>query len=169
MADTSWKVGDNYPQITFEFFQYLEEGGDSAKYTDKKYYNATIKYIIRDHSAQSFAKRCDLARQIEKKINAAYGDGTVVLLHVIHQLFHLAADHQLGNAGRDGGIGQKVLAETLGEGKSVAGKYFFVIESAGHIRMPPCVFGWIRKRTAADGWTKREVVRRGSGRHGSKD
>jgi hypothetical protein len=45
MADTSWKVGDNYPQITFEFFQYLEEGGDSAKYTDKKYYNATIKYI----------------------------------------------------------------------------------------------------------------------------
>ena len=45
MADTSWKEGDNYPQMTFEFFQYLEEGGDSAKYTDKKYYNATIKYI----------------------------------------------------------------------------------------------------------------------------
>ena len=44
MADTSWKVGDNYPQITFEFFQYLEEGGDSTKYTDKKYYNATIKF-----------------------------------------------------------------------------------------------------------------------------
>lgn len=30
MADTSWKVGDNYPQITFDFFQYLEEGGDTS-------------------------------------------------------------------------------------------------------------------------------------------
>ena len=40
---------------------------------------ATVKYIIRDHSAESFAKRCELARQIEKKINAAYGEGTVVL------------------------------------------------------------------------------------------
>ena len=40
---------------------------------------ATVKYIIRDHSAESFAKRCDLARQIEKKINATYGEGTVVL------------------------------------------------------------------------------------------
>lgn len=38
-------MGDDYPQITFDFFQYLEEGGDSTKYTDKKYYNATIKYI----------------------------------------------------------------------------------------------------------------------------
>ena len=41
--------------------------------------HATVKYIIRDHSAESFAKRCELARQIEKKINAAYGEGTVVL------------------------------------------------------------------------------------------
>ena len=40
---------------------------------------ATVKYIIRDHSAESFAKRCELARQIEKKINTAYGEGTVVL------------------------------------------------------------------------------------------
>ena len=40
---------------------------------------ATVKYIIRDHSAESFAKRCELARRIEKKINAAYGEGTVVL------------------------------------------------------------------------------------------
>lgn len=40
---------------------------------------ATVKYIIRDHSAEFFAKRCELARQIEKKINAAYGEGTVVL------------------------------------------------------------------------------------------
>jgi tripeptide aminopeptidase len=41
--------------------------------------HATLKYIIRDHSAETFAKRCELARQIEKKINAAYGEGTVVL------------------------------------------------------------------------------------------
>ena len=40
---------------------------------------ATVKYIIRDHSAESFAKRCELARQIEKKINATYGEGTVTL------------------------------------------------------------------------------------------
>ena len=40
---------------------------------------ATVKYIIRDHSAESFAKRCELARQIEKRINATYGEGTVIL------------------------------------------------------------------------------------------
>ena len=40
---------------------------------------ATVRYIIRDHSAESFAKRCELVRQIEKQINAAYGEGTVVL------------------------------------------------------------------------------------------
>ena len=41
--------------------------------------HATVKYIIRDHSAESFAKRCETARQIEKKINATYGEGTVIL------------------------------------------------------------------------------------------
>ena len=41
--------------------------------------HATLKYIIRDHSAETFAKRCELTRQIEKKINAAYGEGTVIL------------------------------------------------------------------------------------------
>ena len=41
--------------------------------------HATLKYIIRDHSAESFAKRCALVRQIEEKINAAYGEGTVTL------------------------------------------------------------------------------------------
>jgi tripeptide aminopeptidase len=41
--------------------------------------HATLKYIIRDHSAETFAKRCELARQIENKINAAYGEGTVIL------------------------------------------------------------------------------------------
>ena len=41
--------------------------------------HATVKYIIRDHSAESFANRCELVRQIEKQINAAYGEGTVAL------------------------------------------------------------------------------------------
>lgn len=40
---------------------------------------ATLKYIIRDHSAEAFAMRCEKVRQIEKQINATYGDGTVVL------------------------------------------------------------------------------------------
>ena len=40
---------------------------------------ATLKYIIRDHSAESFAMRCEKVRQIEKQINETYGDGTVVL------------------------------------------------------------------------------------------
>ena len=41
--------------------------------------HATVKYIIRDHSAETFARRCEKARQIEKQINAAYGEGTVIL------------------------------------------------------------------------------------------
>ena len=41
--------------------------------------HATLKYIIRDHSAESFAKRCETVRRIEKQINEAYGEGTVVL------------------------------------------------------------------------------------------
>ena len=41
--------------------------------------HATVKYIIRDHSAESFANRCELARRIEKQINEAYGEGTVIL------------------------------------------------------------------------------------------
>ena len=41
--------------------------------------NATIRYIIRDHSAESFAKRCETVRQIEKQMNMKYGEGTVKL------------------------------------------------------------------------------------------
>ncbi|MBR5519345.1 MAG: peptidase T [Clostridia bacterium] len=41
--------------------------------------HATVKYIIRDHSAESFAKRCETVRQIEKQLNATYGAGTVIL------------------------------------------------------------------------------------------
>jgi tripeptide aminopeptidase len=40
---------------------------------------ATLRYIIRDHSAETFAKRCDAVRQIEKQMNATYGEGTVTL------------------------------------------------------------------------------------------
>lgn len=45
MADTSWKVGDEYLQTTLDFYLYLESGGEIAQYTGKKYYNTTIKYI----------------------------------------------------------------------------------------------------------------------------
>lgn len=41
---------------------------------------ATLKYIIRDHSAESFADRCRRMQQIEKKMNEKYGEGTVVLV-----------------------------------------------------------------------------------------
>ena len=41
--------------------------------------HATLRYIIRDHCADSFAKRCELARKIEEQTNDAYGDGTVAL------------------------------------------------------------------------------------------
>ena len=40
---------------------------------------ATVKYIIRDHCAETFEKRCETVRQIEKKMNATYGEGTVTL------------------------------------------------------------------------------------------
>ena len=40
---------------------------------------ATLKYIIRDHSAERFAARCEMLRFIEKHINEKYGEGTVTL------------------------------------------------------------------------------------------
>ena len=40
---------------------------------------AIVRYIIRDHSAESFEKRCEMVRGIEKKINEKYGEGTVKL------------------------------------------------------------------------------------------
>ncbi len=40
---------------------------------------ATLKYIIRDHSAEHFAVRCEMLRFIEKHINEKYGEGTVKL------------------------------------------------------------------------------------------
>ena len=41
--------------------------------------HASVRYIIRDHSAESFAKRCEAVRQIEKQMNMKYGEGTVKL------------------------------------------------------------------------------------------
>lgn len=41
--------------------------------------HATLKYIIRDHSAQIFAKRCETVKAIETQMNEKYGAGTVVL------------------------------------------------------------------------------------------
>ena len=41
--------------------------------------NATLKYIIRDHSGERFAARCEMLRFIEKHINEKYGAGTVTL------------------------------------------------------------------------------------------
>ncbi|MBQ8387442.1 MAG: peptidase T [Clostridia bacterium] len=40
---------------------------------------ATLKYIIRDHSSEIFAKRCEAVRVIEKQMNEKYGEGTVTL------------------------------------------------------------------------------------------
>ena len=41
--------------------------------------SATLKYIIRDHSASRFEARCEMLRFIEKQINEKYGEGTVKL------------------------------------------------------------------------------------------
>ncbi len=40
---------------------------------------ATLKYIIRDHDAERFAARCARMREIERLMNARYGEGTVRL------------------------------------------------------------------------------------------
>ena len=41
--------------------------------------SAHLHYIIRDHDKEQFAKRQDLLREIEQKLNEKYGDGTVTL------------------------------------------------------------------------------------------
>ena len=41
--------------------------------------HATLKYIIRDHSAEIFAKRCETVKAIEAQMNEKYGAGTVQL------------------------------------------------------------------------------------------
>lgn len=41
--------------------------------------SATLKYIVRDHNADSFKLRLDMLAHIEKLINEKYGDGTAKL------------------------------------------------------------------------------------------
>lgn len=41
---------------------------------------STLKYIIRDHSAEIFAKRCQTMHQIANQMNEKYGEGTVTLI-----------------------------------------------------------------------------------------
>ncbi len=41
---------------------------------------AELTYIVRDHSAESFAARCALLRHIAKSMNEQYGEGTVELI-----------------------------------------------------------------------------------------
>ena len=40
---------------------------------------AEMKYIIRDHDAERFAQRCEVMRDIERRINEKYGAGTAKL------------------------------------------------------------------------------------------
>ena len=65
---------DDIPAKTegYEGFYHLTDMMGSVEH-------ATLKYIIRDHSAEIFAKRCDAVRVIEKQMNEKYGEGTVKL------------------------------------------------------------------------------------------
>ena len=40
---------------------------------------AELKYIIRDHDGERFEARCERLREIERELNAEYGEGTVEL------------------------------------------------------------------------------------------
>lgn len=53
------------------FFHLLEMSGSVE--------SAELKYIVRDHDAEKFALRCDMLRDIERRMNEKYGSGTVTL------------------------------------------------------------------------------------------
>lgn len=53
------------------FFHLLEMSGSVE--------SAELKYIVRDHDAEKFALRCDILRDIERRMNEKYGSGTVTL------------------------------------------------------------------------------------------
>jgi hypothetical protein len=40
-----YNIGDNFPIIRFEYFEYLNNGGNPNEFKNKKYYNSIIKYI----------------------------------------------------------------------------------------------------------------------------
>ena len=56
----------------YEGFYHLLEMNASVE-------RAEMKYIIRDHDAARFARRCEVMRDIEKSINEKYGAGTAKL------------------------------------------------------------------------------------------
>ena len=39
------KIGEKYPLTTFEYFEYLDNGGEPDNFNGHKYYDATLKYI----------------------------------------------------------------------------------------------------------------------------
>ena len=53
------------------FFHLCDMSGDVSQ--------AKLSYIIRDHDAEKFAQRKQLMRDIERRINAIYGEGTAKL------------------------------------------------------------------------------------------
>ena len=53
------------------FFHLTEMKGDVG--------SAELRYIVRDHDAGHFAARCEKLRDIERSLNAEYGDGAVTL------------------------------------------------------------------------------------------
>ena len=53
------------------FYHLTEMKGDVS--------GAELKYIIRDHDAGRFSQRCEKCREIEREMNAKYGEGTVKL------------------------------------------------------------------------------------------
>ena len=53
------------------FYHLTDMSGDVSR--------AELKYIIRDHDGERFEARCERLRQIERTLNAEYGEGTVEL------------------------------------------------------------------------------------------
>lgn len=56
----------------YEGFYHLLEMNASVE-------RAEMKYIIRDHDAEKFTQRCEAMRDIERRINEKYGEGTAKL------------------------------------------------------------------------------------------
>ena len=53
------------------FYHLLEIGGDVD--------SAHLRYIVRDHDAQMFKRRCERLEDIQRRMNDKYGEGTVQL------------------------------------------------------------------------------------------
>lgn len=44
-ATNNYQIGDSYKQITYEYWEYLNEGGDPTKYNEKQFYDTKIAYV----------------------------------------------------------------------------------------------------------------------------